>query len=194
MQSAELREKAKATCLENHGVENPSQSSEIREKAKATNIERYDVPYVCQNAEILERAQKSAYKRKDYTTPGGQVWSLQGYEHFAAPKLIDEYGEDDIISDIKEVPQITWVDLNGIERKYHCDFYVKSHKLIIEVKSTWTESKDIEKIAATREYANALGYGYRLIVIDKQGIWIRDELSPSILGAKGGESANIRLA
>ena len=194
MQNDEVKEKIILTNLEKYGTPHAMQNDEVKEKTKLTNLEKYGTPYAMQNAEILERAQKSAYKRKDYTTPGGQVWSLQGYEHFAAPKLIDEYGEDDIISDIKEVPQIKWVDLNGIERKYHCDFYVKSHKVIIEVKSTWTESKDIEKIAATREHANALGYGYRLIVIDKQGIWIRDELSPSILGAEGGESANIRLA
>jgi len=204
MQSAEVREKAKATCIENHGVENPSQSAEVKDKMKATCLEKYDCENPFQNAEfkekakatmlenhgvenpmqsseILERSQKNALKRKDFTTPSGEVWSLQGYEPLVAPKLIDEYGEDDITPDLKQVPQIPWKDSKGVRHKYYCDFYVRSHKIIVEVKSLWTETKDTEKIEATREAANALGYGYRLIVLGDRGNWIRDELSPPVI-------------
>jgi len=203
-QSAEVREKAKATCIENHGVENPSQSAEVKDKMKATCLEKYDCENPFQNAEfkekakatmlenhgvenpmqsseILERSQKNALKRKDFTTPSGEVWSLQGYEPLVAPKLIDEYGEDDITPDLKQVPQIPWKDSKGVRHKYYCDFYVRSHKIIVEVKSLWTETKDTEKIEATREAANALGYGYRLIVLGDRGNWIRDELSPPVI-------------
>jgi hypothetical protein len=153
-------------------------------KARATCKERYDCEYPLQNSGIFDRAQKSMSKRKNYTTPSGHIWSLQGYEHLVAPKLITEYGEDNISHGSKQVPRILWTDSTNVRHRYYCDFYIKSHRIIIEVKSKWTESKDAEKIVATREAANALGYGYRLIVIDK-GDWIRDEFSPSIIGAEG---------
>jgi len=193
MQSSELRKKAKATMLERFGVEHGFQSAEIMERKKATMLKKYGVEHAMQCTEIFERAQKNSYKSKDYTTPSGQVWNLRGYEPLVAPKLIDEYGEDDIGHMIQQFPRIWWTDSKGMRHKYYCDFYVKSHKLVVEVKGPYTAVVDAEKIAATREVVNSLGYGYRLIVIDK-GNWIRDELSPSILGAEGGESANIRLA
>ena len=173
--------KRKATCLENHGVAKPYQSAEVREKAKATWIENHGVENPMQSSEILERSQKNALKRKDFTTPSGEVWSLQGYEPLVAPKLIDEYGEDDITPDLKQVPRIWWTDSKGVRHRYSCDFYVKSHKIIVEVKSTYTVVVGAEKIEATRKAANALGYGYRLIVLDKKGVWTRDEISPPVI-------------
>ena len=173
----ELVEKGGARC-------EPCTERERQLKREVTCIERYDCEFPMQNLEIFERQQKSAWKRKeDYTTPSGQVWTtLQGYEPLVAPKLIDEYGEDDITPDLKQVPRIWWTDSKGVRHKYSCDFYVKSRKLVIEVKSTdWTEIKDADKIVATREAANALGYGYRLIVLDKKGVWTRDEISPPVI-------------
>ena len=152
----------------------------FREKAKATWLENYGVEHPMQCAEIFERSQKNSYKSKDYTTPSGQVWNLRGYEPLVAPKLIDEYGEDDIGHVSQQFPRIWWTDSKGMRHKYYCDFYVKSHKIIVEVKSPWTETKDAEKIEATREAANVLGYGHRLIVLDGKGVWIRDELSPPV--------------
>ena len=181
-QSAEIMERKKATMLENYGVEHGFQSAEIMGKVKATMLEKHGVEHPLQSPEIFERAQKNSRKSKDYTTPRGQVWNLRGYEPLVAPKLIDEYGEDDIN---QELPRIWWTDSKGVRHKYYCDFYVKSHKLVVEVKGPYTVVVDAEKIVATREAANALGYGYRLIVLDGKGVWTRDEFSPSILGAEG---------
>jgi len=182
MQSVEVREKSKVSMLKNYGVEHGFQSAEIMGKVKATMMEKHGVEHPLQSPEIFERAQKNSRKSKDYTTPRGQVWNLRGYEPLVAPKLIDEYGEDDIN---QELPRIWWTDSKGVRHKYYCDFYVKSHKLVVEVKSSYTVVVDAEKIVATREAANALGYGYRLIVLDGKGVWTRDEFSPSIIGAEG---------
>ena len=185
LQSDGVREKSKATMMEKHGVLHPMQSAEVRDKSKKTMVEKHGVEYALQNPEIFEKNRNSAFTRKDYTTPSGQVWSLHGYEPLVAPKLIDEYGEDDITPDPKQVPLVWWTDSKGVRHKYFCDFYVKSHKLVIEVKSLWTETKNADKIVVTREAVNALGYGYRLIVLDGKGVWTRDEFSPSIIGAEG---------
>ena len=109
-----------------------------------------------------------------YKTPTGQVWHLQGYEHFVAPKLIEEYGEESITSELKEVPRIPWVDENGQMHYYFCDFYVEPHKLVVEVKSTWTRKINDEKIQRTRKAANQLGYAFRLIVLNDKGELIED--------------------
>jgi hypothetical protein len=49
------KEKVKATCLKNHGVENPFQSKEIKEKMKTTWLEKYGVENPFQSQEIKEK-------------------------------------------------------------------------------------------------------------------------------------------
>ena len=120
------------------------------------------------------------FKKKEFKTPGGQTWYLQGYEPLAAPELIKEYGEENIIAAIdgdRCVPAIPWLDEDGTKRYYFCDFYVDSLNLLIEVKSTWTAKKDAVKIQRTRKASNELGYDFRLIVLNKKGEWIEDATS-----------------
>ena len=127
-----------------------------------------------QDPDILNQNQIARFKRKIYKTPTGQLWSLQGYEHLAAPKLIEEYGEESITPKLKEVPRIPWFDKNGQMRHYFCDFYVEPHKLVVEVKSPYTRKLNDEKIQRTRKAANDLGYAFRLIVVDDKGELIED--------------------
>jgi hypothetical protein len=148
-------------------------------KAKNTCMTKYNTQWAMQNVKVLERSRKNAYKRKEYTTPSGKIWSLQGFEILVAPKLIKEYGEDDIISEINHVPCINWSDSSGNKHKYYCDFYIKSQNTIIEIKSTWTEYKNLEKIEKTHTESNKLGYNYRLIVSDKNGNYLKDEFYPA---------------
>ena len=173
-QSEEIKQKKRETCVKNLGVENPFQSEEIKQKMRETSVKNYGVEYPMQDPDILNQAQKARFKRKIYKTPTGQLWDLQGYEHLVAPKLIEEYGEENIIPELKEVPRIQWVDENGQMHYYFCDFYVEPHKLVVEVKSTWTQKVDDEKIQRTRRAANDLGYAFRLIVVDGKGELIED--------------------
>ena len=174
LQSEEIKQKFRETCVKNLGVENPFQSEEIKQKMRETSVKNYGVEYPMQDPDILNQAQKARFKRKIYKTPTGQLWDLQGYEHLVAPKLIEEYGEENIIPELKEVPRIQWVDENGQMHYYFCDFYVEPHKLVVEVKSTWTQKVDDEKIQRTRRAANDLGYAFRLIVVDGKGELIED--------------------
>ena len=173
-QSEEIKQKKRETCVKNHGVENPMQSEEIKQKSRETNVEKYGVEHPMQNPEQLERAQIARFKRKIYKTPTGQLWRLQGYEHLVAPKLIEEYGEESITPELKEVPCIPWFDENGQMHYYFCDFYVEPHKLVVEVKSPYTRKVNDEKIQRTRKAANDLGYAFRLIVVDRKGELIED--------------------
>jgi len=173
-QSEEVKQKMKDTCNSRYGKDYACQSEEVKQKRKDTLLKNWGVSNPTQNIEILERAQNSAFRRKIYTTPTGEEWSLQGYEIDVAPKLIQEYGEKNVTSDIKKVPHIPWTDEDGKERTYHCDFYVESLKLIIEVKSIWTAQKDAVKIQRTRKASKELGYDFRLIVLNGKKQWIED--------------------
>ena len=204
LQNSDIRQKVKDTMLERYNVENPMKSEVIKEKVKKTNLERYDCEWglqnedvkqksevTCikkyggrkplQNAEILERALKSGYKRKLFLTPSDEEWYLQGYEPLVAPRLIEQYQEENITSDIKIVPAVPWTDSNGKTHVYRCDFYVESLKLIIEVKSTWTAQKDEEKIKKCMDYWSNQGNTYRLIISDNKGNYLYDRTNHDIL-------------
>jgi len=173
-QSEKIKENIKKTMMDRHGVEHAMQSEHMREKSQQTCIDKYGTRFAIQNAEVLERSQKAQYRRKLYITPSGEEWSLQGYEPLVAPRLIEQYQEENITSDIKIVPAVPWTDSNGKTHVYRCDFYVESLKLIIEVKSTWTVHINDDKIQRTRKASNELGYDFRLIVLNKAGEWIED--------------------
>ena len=203
-QNEDVKQKIRATMLERYNVENPMKSEVIKEKVKKTNLERYDCEWglqnedvkqksevTCikkyggrkplQNAEILERALKSGYKRKLFLTPSDEEWYLQGYEPLVAPRLIEQYQEENITSDIKIVPAVQWTDSIGKTHVYRCDFYVESLKLIIEVKSTWTAQKDEEKIKKCMDYWSNQGNTYRLIISDNKGNYLYDRTNHDIL-------------
>ena len=143
-----------------------------------------DIPCceTCTKRVIMSRSKKARFEQKEFKTPGGQTWYLQGYEPLVAPELIKEYGEKNIIAAIlgdRCVPAIPWFDEDGKERHYFCDFFIPNLNLIIEVKSTWTEEQNNEKIKRTRKASNELGYDFRLIVLDNKKEWIEDITSSS---------------
>ena len=167
-QSEELREKIKQTCLERYGVEYASQTEEFREKCKKTCLERYGVEYPSQSQEIAEKTQKNAKKYKQFMMPSGRIRKVQGYEPFALADLLKQYAEDDIYTDRKDVPRITY-HINGVSKYYFPDIYIKSCNKIIEVKSTWTYQckKDNieEKAKATRQNS----YQYEIWIYNTKG-------------------------
>jgi Uma2 family endonuclease len=116
-----------------------------------------------------------------FLTPYDEEWYLQGYEPLVAPRLIEQYQEENITSDIKIVPAVQWTDSIGKTHVYRCDFYVESLKLIIEVKSTWTAQKDEEKIKKCMDYWSNQGNTYRLIISDNKGNYLYDRTNHDIL-------------
>ena len=137
MQNEQVKQKCRETTLKNHGVEHSLSSKEVREKGKITMIAKYGVPMHV--PEIAEKCSKSAYSFYDYEFPSGRKDRIQGYENFALDELLlTGIHEDDIITKRTEVPEVWWFDDEGKEHRYYTDAYVKSLKLAIETKSTWT--------------------------------------------------------
>jgi hypothetical protein len=168
LQVLEFREKGKQTCLERYGVENPSQSTNVKDKIKATCLARYGVEYPQQCQEIAEKTQKNAKKYKEYIMPSGTIRKVQGYEPFALDELIKRYQEDNIITDRKEIPRITYM-INDKKKYYFPDIFIKSINTIIEVKSTWTYQSKKDNVHEKESATKMAGYKYEIWVFDAKG-------------------------
>jgi hypothetical protein len=168
-QSQEVKDKSKATFLENYGVEHQMHRQETKDKIKATSLVRlgyehnsqsplikqqkiatclrnHGVENPQQNAEIAEKTSKSSYLWKDYKLPSGKIIQVQGYEPFALDELVKIFKEDEINTKKTDVPEIWWHDKNGKKRKYYVDIFIPSQNKCIEVKSPYTYQKNWMKI------------------------------------------------
>ena len=163
-----FKDKVKQSCLERYGVENPSQLSNVKDKIKATCLARYGVEHPHQCQEIMEKTQKNARKYKEYNMPSGTIRKVQGYEPFALDEIVKIYQEDDIITDRKDIPRITYV-INDKKRYYFPDIFIKSINTIIEVKSTWTYKSKVDNIQEKESATKMAGYNYEIWVYDRKG-------------------------
>ena len=170
-QSKEVRDKQKATCLKNFGVEYSMQSKEVKEKSKVTMLEKYGVEHALQNSEISENASKNAYKAHDYTFPSGRIERIQGYENHMLNDLLEkeQVHEDDIVVNRSDVPPVWYEDLNGKQRRYFVDCFIKSQNRCIEAKSTWTADKKQDCIYLKQQATKDLGYKCEIWIYDADG-------------------------
>ena len=167
-QSESFRNNVKHTCIIKYGVDNPNKVLEIRDKIKNTCIERYGVENAAQSQEIMEKTQKNAKKYKEYKMPSGTIRKVQGYEPFALDELVKTYIEEDIISDRKDIPRISY-KIGDKQRYYFPDIYIQSKNKIIEVKSSWTYKCKEDNIQEKAEATKKAGYGYEVWIYDSKG-------------------------
>ena len=170
MQSSIIRDKSKATCLKNYGVEHQLNSSQIKEKIKQTCLEKYGVENPQQVSEIAEKASKNSYRKKIYILPSGKELICQGYEPLALDKLVKEDNilEEDIVTGCKNVPQIWYNDENCKKHRHYVDIYIPSQNRCIEVKSTWTAEKKKDNIYLKQNAAKELGYNYEIWIYNSK--------------------------
>ena len=185
MKNSDVRELVKKTNTERYGYENTFQVPQFKEKIHNSNVENYGVGMPLLNPEINAKGKAtmvkifgveyysqtglghSGYKWKEYTLPSGKIIKIQGYEGRYIPILIRAFGEENIIFERKEMPEIWYKGLDGKEHRYFPDFYIPKYNLIIEVKSMFTylveENKNELKFEAVKE----LGYNFKLKVYNK---------------------------
>jgi hypothetical protein len=168
-QVPEIREKTKNTNMERYGVECALQSEEVKEKSKATCLERYGVEHAAQNTGIMEKMSKNSYKLKEYTLPSGKIIKLQGYEHFAMDELLQKFAEHEIITGVKNVPAIWYIDADGKKHRYYVDIFIPSENRFIEVKSTWTYKKNTNNVLTKQQASKDYGYKCEIWVYNKKG-------------------------
>ena len=168
-QSEEIKEKVRETCLIKYGVEHQSYNKNTQNKITQTNLKKYGVEHLMKDPDYLENMLKKSYKFKEYVFPSGRIDQIQGYEHFALNELIinEKIDESNIITGCKNVPEILYYDENNIKRKHFVDIFISSQNRCIEVKSTWTFTK--ENVLCKQKAAKKLGYKYEIWIYDKKG-------------------------
>jgi len=165
-----MKEKTIQTNMERYGVEYNLQREEIKEKSKQTNLQRYGVEYPKQNADVMEKITKSSYRLKEYSYPSGNIVKIQGYEHYALDKLLQEgVLEEEIITGCKNVPTIWYNDLTNKKHRYFVDIFIPSQNRCIEIKSTWTAKVNNHSIFLKQKAGKEMGYLYEIWVYDSKG-------------------------
>ena len=156
-QSEIIRDKINKTMLERYGVDNPFKCDIFKEKIRKTLLERYGVDNPTKNTEIFEKAQRHSYcivKHNDIDITYQGTYELDFINFLILKSIPFEKG-----------PTIDYI-LDGINRKYHSDFYIPSINLICEVKSNWTYRRDIIENETKKEFSLKSGYNF-LFIMDK---------------------------
>jgi hypothetical protein len=119
----------------------------------------------------MEKQIKSSYYIKDYKLPSGNIIKIQGYENFALDQLLlhDKLNENDIMTGCKNVPTIWYIDNSGKKHRHYVDIFIPSMNKCIEIKSTWTFTKQKDIVLLKQNAAKELGYTYEIWVYDSKG-------------------------
>ena len=134
--SDECKEKYKQTCLKKYGVDNLIKLKETQDKIKKTCFRKYGVSSYLKTKDFKEKVLKTMKEKG--TLPHSKI-EVNFYNY-----LLTIFKEDDIIQQYK----------NELY-PYHCDFYIKSIDVYIEINGTWTHglhpfdetnNEDIQKL------------------------------------------------
>ena len=93
-------------------------SDDVQKRTKLTCLSKYGVTSAMKLSETVDKVGES--KRKNKT------WSTSKPEEIMYEILCNKFGEDDVIRQYKES-----------RYPFHCDFYIKSLDLFIELNATW---------------------------------------------------------
>lgn len=144
----EFKKKCQETYDRDWGGKHPTSHNSVQKKKGETNLEKYGYACALNNPEINDKHTRSCYKTKKYTMPSGKIVYFQGYENFALDRILKEgTDENDIVVGrgeiYKSIGDFKYI-LNGKERLYFPDIYLKNLNKVIEVKSKYTYELDLE--------------------------------------------------
>jgi hypothetical protein len=117
--------------------------------------------------DMFYKQQKNGHKLKSITIDDIEIF-YRGYELKAVYKLLEE---GYIISDLNLSvgnPTINYI-FEGKNKKYYPDIYIQKDNKIIEVKSLWTYTNNLNKNLAKERAVLNLGYDFEFYIMDKNG-------------------------
>lgn len=117
----EVIKKRKQTSITHFGVPVPAQSEIVKEKYRQTCLKKYGVDNYRKCEECVNKIHNTKKKNGTVTT--------SKYEENAYVWLIERFGIDDIVRQYKDERYVN----PSNNHKYHCDFYIKSLDLFIEL-------------------------------------------------------------
>jgi len=179
MKSREFQEKAKRTCIERYGADNILKSKETKEKIKETCLERYDVDNPWKSRKIREKCTDTLISNYGVDNPFKSkeimkkvIWKEVSKKAFETKKRNGTCNTSKI-----EDAVYAWLhtQFTNVQRNYakdprypwHCDFYIPSLDLFIEVQGSWTHGKhpfdkenkeDIKEVISLKEHAKTSKY------------------------------------
>jgi hypothetical protein len=140
-----------------------------KELMKKSMLEKYGVEHNMRIPEIHEKAMVTMRRYYDYTLPSGKIIKLQGYEKFAMDILLTKFEENDILTDMHDISNITGQIIYNEGNRYYPDIYIKSINKILEVKSPYTykmhENKNIMKMQRCLE----MGMDFEFMIFNSKG-------------------------
>ena len=140
------------------GYRYPSQDPQMKVKRIATYRLRYGVDNPTQNPDILRKALRTAHNLHTVTLKGRDFKVQGSYELAALPKLVDKFGVENVLTQFSEKypDTLDWTP----------DFYIKSKKYFIEIKSVWTL---LIKLQRNKEKAKATNVNWLVLFKD---VWL----------------------
>jgi hypothetical protein len=155
----EVKEKIKQSMLEHHGVEYVGQADVSKQKTKEVLLNKYGVDHYSKTEEFKKSysANVTEYKIKEFKTK-----KLNGTCRTSKPEeayyniLVERYGKSNVLRQYREK-----------RYPYHCDFYIVSKDLFIELNLSWTHGDhpfdnenpaDLTKLAEWQERAKTSKY------------------------------------
>jgi hypothetical protein len=162
------KDMSSSRIYEKYGGFHFTQTSAYKENARNRIFLKYGVYSIMHVPEICEKILKSAYKIKEYVLPSGKIVPIQGYENHVIDFLLTEHSEEDIVISF-DIPFEFFYFLDGAEHRYYPDIFLKSKNKIIEVKSTYTVTQNIQKNIEKQHSVLNEGIGYEVWVVDGDG-------------------------
>lgn len=144
--------------------DNPMKKNEYINKAKNTCLEKYGVDNPSKDSSIMDKIINHGYSAKNYMMPSGNIVRIRGYEWKALDELLVNYEEFDIEVSTKKIPKIKYIWDDGSEHYYFPDIFIEKENLLIEVKSDYFMIKDFRNNLIKAQAAKKLGYQFRFMV------------------------------
>lgn len=149
------KENHKQKMLDKYGVTSFSKTDDFVIKQRITSLERFGFENASQCPEIFSKQQKKRFEIHIFRDT--ELYYQGTYEK----DFLDKY------YDLFEITKIDFINytFDG-DRVYYPDFYLPKYNLIIEIKSSYTYDRFLEKNNSKQKACLELGYNH-IFIIDK---------------------------
>jgi len=131
-------------------------------KMYQTLLDKYGTKHTMQIPEFKRKSNTGALKLTNYILPSGKIIKIQGsYERDFLNFALNQINENEF--DFDNIPFFSYY-MNNQKHIYYPDFYIKTEKLIVEIKSTYTQKLQGEEQLRKKE-ESVLNNGYNYITI-----------------------------
>lgn len=145
----EFRDKGKQTFLDKWGVDHYMKCDEGIAHWRLKFAEKYDgIDHPMHVSNIASKQASNSGGFKEYTSSNGNIYRIQGYEHFAI-EILEKIGVE-FLNERHDIGNISYIR-EGVDRKYYPDIFVPEYNLYLEVKSRYTYENDITKIECIKK-------------------------------------------